>query len=127
MSRKRRLLGGVTAAALAGTTMLFPALSHAVREDCDVGREGCGWQDAYFTNLIVHRGQIGNYNFAGTVDDNRISSIYNRGASNRAIWYDYAGSSSRVCVRPGYENSNLAGSTLQDDISYLQITSFHEC
>lgn len=123
-SRRAHIGAAIAIAGVAVTLSAAPA--SAVREDCNSGYAGCGWRNAYFSQIVVEKSGIGGY-YASSTWNNNISAVYNRASSNRAIWYDYSGSSAQLCVRPGYENSNLAGTNLQDRISYMQITGYAQC
>jgi hypothetical protein len=118
--------------AMAAASLMGPWLadtagaSTQVKEDCLSGY-ACGRKDADFANYEWGRSAIGDYNLAGTSADNNISSVFNHSGSLYAIYFDYAGSSNHLCVPPGYQNQNLAGTNMQDDISYIQITGYTAC
>ena len=129
---KAPLAVAVGTAATAVGALVGPGLigsagaSPLVKEDCLSGY-ACGWKDADFANYVWGQNAINDYNLAGTSADNNMSSIFNHSGSLYAIYFDYAGSSNHVCLKPGYQNQNLAGTNMQDDISYVQITGYAAC
>lgn len=94
-----------------------------VREDCRSGH-ACGWQDAYFSNSYYDSATaIGNY-YMPTGFNNSFSSIRNVHSGTTATYFDYTGSTARVCLPYNYENGNLAGTNMQDKTSYIQVSGF---
>lgn len=110
-------LGLLIGVASMGTASAGPL----IRENCGSGF-ACGWKDANFANFEFAQNQLGDYNLAGTTANNNISSVYNN-TSHYAIYYDFAGSTTKLCVPPGFQNQDLAGTTMQDKTSYVQITN----
>lgn len=109
---------------VAGTALALATASpaSAVREDCKSGQT-CGWIDAYFSNGWYAAVGIGNY-YPGGAYNNSMSSIRNDRSGTTATYYDYSGSSARICLRYNYEVGNLAGNTMQDKTSYIQVSGY---
>lgn len=93
-----------------------------IREDCKSG-QACGWTDAYFAGSLYVIAGLGNFYPSG-IFNNSMSSIRNSHHGTYATYYDYSGSNHKVCLPYSYENSNLAGSNLQNKISYIQVSGY---
>jgi len=118
----KRRVGALVAVAGTALALVTASPADAVREDCKSG-QSCGWIDAYFSNGWYAAVGIGNY-YPGGAYNNSMSSVRNDRSGTTATFYDYSGSSAKVCVRYLYENSNLAGTNMQDKTSYIQVSGY---
>ncbi len=78
--------------------------------------------DAFFGGASLNMVGNGNYAMSSTWND-KFSSIRSN-HSGSATYRDSSGSTNAVCLANNFEVSNLSGTSLNDKISYVQVSGF---